>query len=169
MNLERSSQRRACVSTGPAAAALVAALLAVGCAHEMRRFPDPEHGPATVVRLQVEALARHDEPQPGAGIAVAFRFASPANKSATGPLERFELIVRSPAYRPMLGHVAARYGPVFVRGDAAVQHVVITASDGSLLLYQFTLTRQLGGEFDGCWMTDSVVLEDAELGEGVEI
>ena len=33
--------------------------------------------------------------------------------------------------------------------------------DGTVLTYQFFLTRQEGGRFDGCWMTDAVMLVDA--------
>ena len=66
--------------------------------------PDPKYTPADVVRIQLQALRANDTPSKNAGIEVAFRFASPANKSTTGPLARFIDLVSSPPYRPMLNH-----------------------------------------------------------------
>ena len=48
--------------------------------------PSPEWTPAEVIRMQVEALQNNDTPSPDTGIATAFRFASPGNRAATGPL-----------------------------------------------------------------------------------
>ena len=56
--------------------------------------PSPDLSPEDVVRIQVEALQRNDEPSPDAGIEAAFRFASPSNRRATGPLGRFSEMVR---------------------------------------------------------------------------
>ena len=67
-------------------------------------FPGPEYGPADVVRIQVQALAHNDTPYRNAGIEVAFRFASPANKRVTGPLWRFIQMLYNPTYRPFLDH-----------------------------------------------------------------
>jgi hypothetical protein len=66
--------------------------------------PSPNLSPVEVVRIQVEALEKNDVPHPNRGIEIAFRFASPENKRATGPLERFIQMVSSPAYRPLLNH-----------------------------------------------------------------
>ena len=54
--------------------------------------PSPELSPREVVQLQVEALGTNDEPFAQAGVKAAFDFASPANKRATGPLERFQTL-----------------------------------------------------------------------------
>ena len=39
--------------------------------------------------------------------AAVFAFASPQNQAATGPLERFTRMLRTPAYAPLIGHRAA--------------------------------------------------------------
>lgn len=143
----------------PLAASLGLLALQGGCAGAGGRHPDASLPPSTVVRLQVEALA---EASASDGIAVAFRFASPANKEATGPLERFTGIVQAPSYSPLLDHLDAAYGPLHVEGRFAAQVVEILARDGSRHTYLFELTRQRGGPFDGCWMTDSVRLLSTE-------
>lgn len=122
--------------------------------------PEPGLSAGDVIRFQIEALA---DDETNDGIAATFRFASPANKEMTGPLERFIEIVRAPAYRPLINHVAAEYGELFSRNGHAAQVVTVTARDGSRHAYLFQLSRQTEGLFRGCWMTDSVHrVEDLE-------
>ena len=126
--------------------------------------PSPEWTPAEVIRMQVEALQDNDTPSPDAGIATAFRFASPANRAATGPLARFTDMVHGPGYRAMLDFERAEYGPIRVEGDVAAQEVTLIHGDGRRTTYLFGLSRQSGGECDGCWMTDAVVRREAPAG-----
>ena len=138
---------------------LVAFAVAAVTAPEPSSDPDPspEWTPAEVVRFQVEALQRNDDPYPDAGIATAFQFASPGNRAATGPLDRFAEMVHGPGYRDMLGFARAEFGPIQVEGDQAVQEVTLVQPDGRRATFLFGLSRQAGGDCDGCWMTDAVV------------
>ena len=119
-------------------------------------FPGPEYGPADVVRLQVQALANNDTPYRNAGIEVAFRFASPANNRATGPLRRFIRMLYTPAYRPFLNHKVAHFGQVAIQDSEATQTVILTAANGRRVGYVFRLSRQRGAPCEACWMTDGV-------------
>ena len=127
-------------------------------------FPQPslEHSPEDVVRIQVGALGNNDEPYPDAGIAITFGFASPQNRQATGPLERFVNLVKNPLYRAMLNHVDAEYSPVEIEGDQARIDVVLTTAEGERVGYSFLLSRQAEGEYEGMWMTDAVGRFDVE-------
>jgi hypothetical protein len=121
--------------------------------------PDPSHAPGSVVDLQLDALADNDDPVENAGIKTAYNFASPANRRATGPLDRFVAMVRGPRYAPMVDHVEAVAGPV-ERGDRrATRRVTVTGPDGRTVTYRFALSTRSGGEFDGCWLTDSVLVD----------
>ena len=122
--------------------------------------PNPDLSPRQVVRIQLEALRRNDEPSPGAGIATTFRFASEANRAATGPLERFALMLRNPLYRPMIDHASAEFGPIDIEGDVARVQVVLFGRGGEVAAYDFTLSRD---EDTGCWLTDGVMLAPVEL------
>ena len=122
--------------------------------------PSPDLSPAEVVRIQVEALQANDDPRPDAGIEAAFRFASPGNRRATGPLPRFAQMIRQ-GYGDMLGFAAAEYDPVKVEGDRAAQRVTLVQADGRRVAYVFGLSRQRGGDCDGCWMTDAVAPAEA--------
>ena len=127
--------------------------------------PSPDLAPEAVVKIVVGALQQNDEPSEDAGIATAFRFASPGNRAATGPLARFRAMIRS-GYSDMLGFRRATYGEMQFEGDEAAQRVTLFQADGSRTTYVFALSKQRGGECDGCWMTDAVVpvpLEDDGL------
>jgi hypothetical protein len=110
-----------------------------------------------VVRLQVEALANNDTPRPDAGIETAFRFASPANKRATGPLERFRTLFDTPSYGPMIDHEAARYSAPQVNGRTAQVGAILTTKDGERVGYLFRLSKQAEAPYEACWMTDAVI------------
>ena len=118
--------------------------------------PAPELSPEDVVRIQVEALRNNDDAD--TGIEITFRFASPSNKQATGPLFRFTQLVKNPVYRPMLNHKLAEYGSLEQSGDTATQRVTIVEQDGSATVYLFSLSRQDDPSCQGCWMTDSVTV-----------
>ena len=116
--------------------------------------PSPDLLPQDVVRIQVEALQNNDGDDKG--IEIAFRFASPTNRQATGPLNRFTYLVKNPTYRPMLNHKLAEYSPIEISGNTATQRVTITGSDGSASVYLFELSRQDTPTCSGCWLTDGV-------------
>ncbi len=116
--------------------------------------PDPSLGPDRVVQIQVDALRAVDKPARDAGIATTFRFASPGNREATGPLARFTAIVKAPEYRPLLGHRIAGYDPIAIEGDAAAQRVRVIAADGRAYDYEFRLSKD---PRSACWFTDGVI------------
>ena len=120
--------------------------------------PDPDLSPAEVIRIQLEALRHNDEHD--RGIAVAFRFASPANKANTGPLSRFIPMIKEGPYALMLDFRDAAYGPVETVSNRARQRVTLTGARASMT-YWFYLSRQTEAPYADCWMTDAVYIERA--------
>jgi hypothetical protein len=146
--------------------------LDLGWAQLFDLTPQPELSPEQVVQYQVTALQQNDDPKSDAGIERAFRFASPSNKEATGPLENFVRIVKSPTYSPLLNNRSSSILGSEVKGNQAKVGVKIVAADGRELTYVFILSKQNEGDFNNCWMTDGVaLLKDAEDGsdQGVTI
>ena len=141
------------------AAALFAATAAPLVADELPQTkPDPSLSPQDVVSIQIEALLNNDTPYENRGIEVTFNFASPANKRMTGPLERFAAMVHNPIYAPMINHQTARYGKLLIEGEIASVDVILQSEDGAYVVgYRFRLSRQHGNQYEGSWMTDSVV------------
>lgn len=125
--------------------------------------PDPRLGPETVVRIVLDALKANGE-SGDSGIAVVFEFASPTNRAITGPLDRFVELVKSPVYRPLLGHRSARQGPVLVMGDEAQQLVTIITKEGEEVEFLFALSLQHQGRYRDCWLTDGVLPHRSEGG-----
>ncbi len=125
-----------------------------------RAWPGPVLTPRDVVKIQVEALRLNEELGNDQGIAIAFRFASPANREVTGPVDRFATLLRNPLYRPMLDHAASRLGPTHMDGDIARVQAVLFGRNGEVAAYDVTLSKD---EETGSWMTDSVMLSPVEM------
>ena len=122
-------------------------------------MPEPSQGPGAVVETQLTALADNDTPVDNAGIKTAYNFASPANRRATGPLDRFIEMVEGPRYAPMIDHTTAVTGPVERDGSQATQRVTLTGPQGRTVTYRFGVSKGSGDPFEDCWLTDRVVLE----------
>jgi len=119
--------------------------------------PVPGLSPEQVVQYQVSALQHNDDFRADAGIERTFRFASPSNKNVTGPLEHFVSILKGPAYLPMINNLGSSVTGSRIEGDHAKVAIKITPAKGPAITYLFVLTRQHVGDFENCWMTDSVV------------
>jgi len=105
-----------------------------------------------VVEFQLKALQNPDND----GIAATFRFASPANKSVTGPLDRFARLFEAPQYNPMLKHSGARVQELSNNGVQAELVAGIVDRSGQLRWYKFVLSKQSEAPYINCWMTDAV-------------
>ena len=118
--------------------------------------PAPKLSPLDVVKIQVYALQHYDEPAPNAGIWTTFEFASPANRSVTGPYGHFLQLIKSPGTRPFLRARSARFFGE-VRNDRSAEVTVELEDQGRLKTrFTFSLSMQGAGPFKDCWMTDGV-------------
>jgi len=118
--------------------------------------PDPALAPEEVVAIQLEALKHNDDPTPNAGIAQTFALAHPNNKRVTGPLPRFELMIRSPAYRPLLGHSAHQIERLAGNNLIVRFKVVVETPDGNAVKYLWEVSRVREGPDEGVWLTTNV-------------
>jgi len=118
-------------------------------------YPNPELLANEIVSLQLMAMQQNDVSNHG--IEITYRFASPQNKVQTGPLSRFIMLVKNPAYRPLLNHLDATFLNLKVEGNVAIQEVIITTSKGTRKGFRFLLSLQQGEQFKDCWMTDAVI------------
>ena len=118
-------------------------------------YPNPELKANEIVSLQLMAMQQNDVSNHG--IEITYRFASPQNKVQTGPLSRFIMLVKNPAYRPLLNHLDATFLNLKVEGNVAIQEVIITTSIGTRKGFRFLLSLQQGEKYKECWMTDAVI------------
>jgi len=116
--------------------------------------PSIELSAQDVINIVVQSLETNDAKD--SGIVTVFRFASPGNKASTGPLTRFTQMIKL-GFPEMLNHTGARYDPIEIRDDVAVQAVWLQTDSGAEYGYAFKLGKQQLGDFKGMWMTDAVI------------
>lgn len=126
------------------------------------RFLKPSKAltPRDVIKIQLHALQRNDVTD--SGIITVFNFSSPASRVSLGPLNHFRMLVRDPAYSPMLNFASYKAGQVVVTDDTAYQLVVIKGVTGVEAAYLFILAKQRKGMYKGCWMTVGVARQDPD-------
>jgi Domain of unknown function (DUF4864) len=117
--------------------------------------PSPQLAPEDVVRTQLNTLSA-DGPIPER-IKNCYRFASPANREHTGPVERFGRMLKSPSYDVMLRAHWFLVGKSIQQGNEAHLLVTIVDNQGQLALFRFFLSKQVDPPYADCWMTDSVL------------
>ena len=122
--------------------------------------PGPSLDPRQVVEAQLGAMQHNDEPEPDAGIRVAFRFASPSNREMTGPIERFIAMIKQPGYDVLLNHRQSSLSPTTEKGDQARIKVHLLDAYGKEAAFVWILSKQSGPPCKDCWMTDSVFRVD---------
>jgi hypothetical protein len=135
--------------------ALSLCLAAIGSPAPLAKEATAPLSPRDVVEIQLDALAHNDEPVPDAGIARAWEFAHPANKLATGPLDRFTRMLRSEAYAALIGHRRHEIEEVSTSGDTAIFKVTITGADNAVSGFAWILER-VSADQNGPWLTSAV-------------
>ena len=129
--------------------------LMAGDLHRIR--PHPTLSPKDVVQIVMNALKNNDRPNKNSGIAITFNFASPTNKRNTGPLRRFNSMIRGQTYSPMINHSSATYEKYNVMSNRASVDVILVSSGGKTYGYRFGLSQQNKNKYEGSWMTDTVI------------
>ena len=128
--------------------------------------PNTTASPQEVVKTVIDALRDNDKAN--TGIATVFCFASPSNKSVTGPLERFTAMITN-GYGVMLNHAYNYVEDMKIEDDTAMQVVWLVAADGKEYGYLFTMGKQQAGEFADMWMTEAVVPIERKGTQGLGI
>lgn len=117
--------------------------------------PSPGLSPREVVEIQLEALGNNDEPTRNAGIEQVWEFAHPANRSMTGPLERFTRMIQGRGYETLINHRSYELREISTNEEAALYAVRVLGRDGSFYDFAWRL-RTAEIEAGEVWMTTSV-------------
>ena len=120
---------------------------------ELSLQPHPDLTPQQVVDFQLTALKNGGAD----GIEATFRFASPANRTMTGPVARFARLFDSPQYQPMMNNRGTEIKLDSNDGNHAEVIAGVVDSSGTLHWYRFNLSRQSESPYINCWMTDAVI------------
>ena len=117
-------------------------------------YPNATWQPEEVVRRQLAALRENG--LGNEGIRRCYQFASPFNRASTGPLARFEGMVRSPPYNVMLHATETLVGGAVEQDGRAAMLVTIIDPARSVHVFRFFLSKQHQAPYKNCWMTDAV-------------
>ena len=110
-----------------------------------------------VVEAQLVSLKNNDQPFPDAGIDAAWSFAHPSNQRATGPLERFTRMLKSPTYRSLLNHSAHKLELIIATETSATFDVLVfPGGNAAPIRYRWTVALVESGERAGEWATTAV-------------
>jgi len=113
-----------------------------------------------VIDIQLKALQENDRTD--SGIITIYNFSSPISRVSIGPINHFRLMVRDPAYSPILNFKSYKKGHLIVTDNSAYQIVVLDGIDGEESAYMFMLAKQQKGSYKGCWMTVGLVRLDSD-------
>lgn len=117
-------------------------------------LPTPELSPEDVVRTQLAGLA--DAQADGIGILQCYVFASPGNRTVTGPLDRFGAMVRQGAFSCFAKPHATLVGRPEVEGPVAKILVSVFDQQARVQIFTFILSKQRIEPHKDCWMTEAV-------------
>jgi hypothetical protein len=117
-------------------------------------LPNASLSPADVVKTQLAGLA--DAAGDGVGILQCYVFASPKNRSITGPLDHFGRMVREGPFVCLARPLATLVGRADIRGDAAKVLATVVDESGNFHAFAFILSKQTEKPFVDCWMTEGV-------------
>ena len=68
--------------------------------------PNNTISPKEVVKIQLSGLQQNDLDYKDSGIEQTWQFAHPNNKSVTGPLNNFKMMIKSDSYSMMINHLS---------------------------------------------------------------
>ncbi|CAM6083762.1 unnamed protein product [Calypogeia fissa] len=130
------------------------------------------------VLRQLDALQINDQPYPDHGVEVMYRFAGfdPFQRSTyfgptfdLGQFERFRRIFHHSTYRVLLCHKEREIlSSLFLDEHCFKQRVRISgARPGEEEIFECTLVQRVGGNWDGYWLTDSLLHDGKGITGGI--
>ncbi len=109
--------------------------------------------PEQALDEQLVALQNNDAPAPNAGIRQAWKFSHPANRRYVGSLRRFEWLLTTPAYRPLLNHISHEVVRVSEMDEGVLFEVTVVAQDARVMQYLWILSYIENEAREGSWAT----------------
>jgi len=116
--------------------------------------PNEKLLPYDVVKIQLEALKNNNKNDDG--IKVTWLFAHPNNKKATGPYERFRLMIYGQQYQQLLNHDSHKITLIMNTPSKHMFKIEILTKDKQLLFYEWYVEKATEENCNNCWFTSAV-------------
>ena len=129
--------------------------------------PNSNIKPYEVVKIQLLGLQKNNEVFEDNGIEQTWNFAHPNNKKATGPLDKFKLMIKSNNYQMLINHISHTITQIR-GGDNWVQFEVIIL-DKNKIYHKFNWQVEKyneDGPLKDCWLT-TMVSSPVSLGSSI--
>ena len=129
--------------------------------------PNSNIKPYEVVKIQLLGLQKNNDVFEDYGIEQTWNFAHPNNKKATGPLDKFKLMIKSNNYQMLINHISHTITQIR-GGDNWVQFEVIIL-DKNKIYHKFNWQVEKyneDGPLKDCWLT-TMVSSPVSLGSSI--
>ena len=121
--------------------------------------PSKEIDPGQVIKIQLSALMKNDNPYKDRGIIQTWEFAHPINQKATGPIERFKNMLKTDSYSMLINHSNHEVLEVYMSNKIATFEVTILDSKKKYYKFKWQVEKyDREGQLKNCWLTTAVSL-----------
>ena len=119
--------------------------------------PSVEIEPERVIKIQLSALMKNDNPYKDRGIIQTWEFAHPDNQKMTGPLERFKNMIKTDSYSMLLNHSNHEISEVYMSNKVATFEVIVMDREKKYYKFKWQVEKYNGeGVLKDCWLTSAV-------------
>ena len=109
-----------------------------------------------VIKIQLDALKKNNNPIKNSGIKQTWEFAHPENKKITGPYERFQKMLLGDQYKFLLNHESHKIKLIMKSQMKYIYEVELISSDKKMYLYEWHLEKSTIKNCNNCWFTTIV-------------
>ena len=119
--------------------------------------PSIEIEPEQVIKIQLSALMKNDNPYKDRGIIQTWEFAHPNNQKITGPLERFKNMIKTESYSMLLNHSNHEILEAYMSNKVSTFEVKVLDNEKKYFKFKWQVEKyDREGELKDCWLTTAV-------------
>ena len=119
--------------------------------------PSKDIDPGQVIKIQLSALMKNDNPYKDRGIIQTWEFAHPNNQKITGPLERFKNMIKTESYSMLLNHSNHEILEVYMSNKVSTFEVTVLDNEKKYFKFKWQVEKyDREGELNDCWLTTAV-------------
>ena len=119
--------------------------------------PSKEIDPEQVIKIQLSALMKNDNPYKDRGIIQTWEFAHPNNQKITGPLEKFKNMIKTDSYSMLINHSNHEILEVYMSSKIATFEVTVLDDEKKYYKFKWQVEKyDREGQLKDCWLTTAV-------------
>ena len=110
---------------------------------------------------------KNDNPTKDRGIEQTWEFAHPNNKKFTGPLDKFQIMLKGKSYSMLLNHIEHKVVQIYVSDNKASFEVTVLDDKKRYYKFKWIVEKYVkDGPLKGCWLT-TIVSQPVSLGSSI--